>query len=119
MSKSVLSMSVVFAAVSMFAGCAATPMVAGADEVKLVTEEPDSNRCSFISEVVGSQGNFVTGNFTANKDLIVGARNSLRNEAQKVGANVVFVQDQKAISAYKSNGAVNATVVGNAYRCKA
>lgn len=104
-------------AAALLTGCAATPMVAGADSVMLVTEAPDAARCQFIKEVVGTQGNFVTGDFTANKDLIVGARNALRNEALKAGANVVYIQDQKTINAHGSHGAVNATVVGNAYRC--
>lgn len=104
-------------AAALLSGCAATPTVAGADSVMLVTDAPDPARCQFVKEVVGTQGNFITGDFTANKDLIVGARNALRNEAVKVGANVVYIQDQKTINAFRSTGAVNATVVGNAYRC--
>lgn len=44
---------------------------------------------------MGSQGNWFTGDVTSNKNLVIGARNELRNEAYKLGANVVYVQDLK------------------------
>lgn len=33
-----------------------------------------------LGEVAGSQGNWITGAYTSDKNLLVGARNDLRNE---------------------------------------
>ncbi|UTA46423.1 DUF4156 domain-containing protein [Simiduia sp. 21SJ11W-1] len=109
-------------AVSIFAlilcGCSASKTIPGADRVELVNEAPDRSKCEFLGEVVGSQGNWFTGDVTSNENLVVGARNELRNEAYRLGANVVHVQDLKNSSAYGSMGTTNTTGIGKAYRCK-
>ncbi len=101
----------------MIAGCAAVQLLPEARAIELVNDPPDRTICKFLGEVVGSQGNFFTGDYTSNKNLVVGARNELRNEASKLGANVVHVQDQKNTNAHDSLGTTNTTVVGKAYRC--
>ena len=45
--------------------------------------------------------------FTSNKNLVVGARNELRNEAYKLGANIVYIQDMKNTDAHGSLGTTN------------
>ncbi|EIK3714231.1 DUF4156 domain-containing protein [Salmonella enterica subsp. enterica serovar Infantis] len=57
-------------------------------------------------------------NFATVPNLVIGARNELRNEAYKLGANVVYVQDLKNTNAYGSMGTTNTTGVGKAYKCK-
>ena len=100
------------------AGCASVALLPEAERVELVNEPPDRSACEFVGEVVGSQGNWATGDFTSNENLVVGARNELRNEASKLGANVVHVQDHKNTSADGSLGTTNTTIVGKAYRCR-
>jgi hypothetical protein len=80
-------------------GCASVALLPEAGRVELINEPPDRSSCEFVGEVVGSQGNWVTGDYTSNKNLVVGARNELRNEASKLGANVVHVQDHRNTSA--------------------
>lgn len=109
--------STVLFALSLSA-CAAKQIIPGAERVELVNELPDRERCEFIGEIVGSQGNWFTGDVTSNKNLVIGARNELRNEAYKLGANVVYVQDLKNTNAYGSIGTTNTTGVGKAYKCK-
>lgn len=99
-------------------GCSAIATMPGAEKVELVNEKPDTGKCEFLGEVVGSQGNWATGDYTSNKDLIIGARNELRNEAYKLGGNIVHVQDMKNSSAYGAMGTTNTTAIGKAYRCK-
>ena len=101
----------------LIAGCSAQPLKFGAEKIELVNEAPDRSRCRFIAEIIGSQGNWVTGDFTTNKDLMLGARNDLRNKAHKLGADIVYVQDSKNTKAQKSLGTTNTIVVGNAYKC--
>lgn len=98
-------------------GCAAKQVMPGAERVEIVNEAPDKSSCKFLGEVVGSQGNWWTGDLTKNKDLVIGARNELRNEAFNLGGNVVYVQDMKNTNAFGSMGTTNTTAVGKAYRC--
>lgn len=98
--------------------CAAKQTIPGAERIELVNELPDRERCEFVGEIVGSQGNWFTGDVTSNKNLVIGARNELRNEAYKLGANVVYMQDLKNTNAYGSMGTTNTTGVGKAYKCK-
>ncbi|MGC4060135.1 MAG: DUF4156 domain-containing protein [Aquabacterium sp.] len=113
MEKIVLSLFVV-----ALAGCAATAVQPEAQKVEIVNEPPDKTRCTFLGEVVGSQGNWVTGDWTSNKNLVIGARNELRNETYALGGNVVYIQDMKNTNAWGSLGTTNTTAVGKAYACK-
>ena len=108
--------AVAFAAIWLSA-CSAKQTIPGAERVELMNELPDKNKCEFLGEVVGSQGNWFTGDVTSNKNLVIGARNELRNEAYKLGANVVHVQDLKNTNAYGSMGTTNTTGIGKAYKC--
>ena len=86
------------------------------ESVELVTEKPAGN-CKPIGDAVGSQGNWFTGDYTSNKNLLVGARNDLRNKAAKMGGNYVWVQDSSNTNAWRSKGTSNTTVLGVVYRC--
>ena len=97
--------------------CAATQVSEGARMVEIVNEKPDADKCNFVGEIVGSQGNWLTGDFTSNEDLVVGARNELRNKAHDLGANIVYIQDMSNTNAYGSLGTTNTTAVGKAYKC--
>lgn len=99
-------------------GCSAQAVRPEAQSVEIVNESPDKIKCKFIGEVVGSQGNWVTGDFTSNENLIVGARNELRNKTYELGGNVLYVQHLKNTNAWGSLGTTNTTAIGKAYRCK-
>lgn len=104
--------------IAFLAGCAANAVRPEAKGVELVNEPPDLDKCKFLGEVVGSQGNWFTGDYTPNKNLVIGARNELRNEAFALGANVVYVQDMKNTNAWGSLGTTNTTAIGKAYLCQ-
>ena len=104
-------------AISILVGCAAKPVIPQAQSVEIVNELPNLDKCKFLGEIIGSQGNWFTGDFTSNKDLMIGARNELRNEAFKLGANVVHIQDLQSTSGFESLGTSNTTAVGKAYDC--
>jgi len=97
-------------------GCAATAPNQGAASVELVSDKPSSN-CKALGEAIGSQGNWVTGDLTSNKNLMMGARNDLRNQAAELGGNVVYVQNLSNSSAWGSLGTTNTTIVGKVYKC--
>ena len=101
----------------LLVGCSAAPLSHQATHVELHTEKP-SGACQSLGEAVGDQGNWVTGDFTSNKDLLLGARNSLRNKAAEMGGNYVWLQNTLNASAWGSLGTTNTTAVGIVYRCQ-
>ncbi len=98
-------------------GCESIQVLPQARSIELVNTLPNKDKCNFLGEVVGSQGNWFTGDWTSNKNLVVGARNELKNEASKLGANIVLVQDMKNTNAWGSLGTTNTTAIGKAYKC--
>lgn len=103
------------ALVVLLAGCAATSVTPQGAQVELVTQRPAN--CRMLGEVVGSQGNVFSGDFTTNENLMLGARNDLRNKAAAMGANVVQIQDTLNSTHPYSAGAVKTTMVGVAFAC--
>ncbi len=103
---------------SLLSACAAHPLDEGAESVNLVSIYPDTKTCTSVGEVIGTYGNWITGDFTSNANLISGARNSLRNEAYKLGANVVFIEGMENTDSWGSLGISNTTIVGKAFHCK-
>ena len=101
----------------LVSGCSAIPMTPEGRSVELVTEKPAGN-CKPLGDAVGSQGNWLTGDYTSNKNLLIGARNNLRNKAAKMGGNYVWVQNSSNTNAWESRGTTNTTVLGVVYRCE-
>ena len=108
---------VVFAAIFLLSACSAIQATPDGAPVELVNDRPQGD-CRSLGEIVGSQGNFFTGNYTSNKDLMIGARNDLRNQAASMGGNLVHVQNVSNASAHGSRGTSNTTVVGMVYKCQ-
>lgn len=98
-------------------GCSATSTTRHGETVELGTEKPPAN-CKPLGDAVGSQGNWLTGDYTSNKNLLLGARNDLRNQAAKMGGNYVWVQNSANTNAWGSAGTTNTTVLGVVYRCE-
>ena len=74
---------------ALLAGCSAKAVRPQAQQVEITNELPDQNKCRFLGEVVGSQGNWFTGDYTSNKNLVIGARNELRNETYELVFNCI------------------------------
>ena len=107
--------------VGMLTGCAAMELESGAQQVRIVTNEPQG--CQYLGEVTGNQGNLLTGGFTSNANLETGARNDMKNQAYKMGANTVQLLTNRAGqtgSFGQGSGAMeqtNVTYTGIAYKC--
>lgn len=103
--------------IASLSGCWANLLDEEARQVVLVNSLPAEFRCSFKGEVVGAQGNALTGAITTNKTLVTGARNDLRNEAAKLGANIVVITD--TLSDLNEGQSVRSlTYIGKAYTCE-
>ena len=98
-------------------GCAANTLTPEGNRVVILKEVPEQYRCTYKGEIAGSQGNWMTGYWTSNKNLAIGARNDLRNEAAKLGANVVVIAETLS-GTVESNELKNVTHVGRAYLCR-
>lgn len=104
-------------AVLTLTACSAVPVSQGGAAVELVSARPAG--CKALGEVVGRQGNVFSGDFTSNENLMVGARNDLRNKAAAMGGNVVAMQNTVNATHPYSTGNVSTTIVGNVYACPA
>ena len=101
----------------LLTACAANPLVSGAEKVDVVTAFKEVKKCTYLADVSGSQGNRFSGTFTTNENLLVGARNAIKNAAYQQGGNTVLIQQQQYSQHELSGGTANATLVGKAYRC--
>lgn len=118
-----MRIEIVFAivCVDILTGCAAVELESGAQQVRLVTNEPQG--CTYLGEVTGNQGDLLTGGFTSNANLETGARNDMKNKAYKMGANTVQLLTNRAGqtgSFGQGSGSMeqtNVTYTGIAYKC--
>ena len=79
------------------------------NELNIVSENKTPT-CRYLGEVVGSEGHWYTYLFISNTSLTHGALNDLHNKASKLGANVVYINDQIPFTA-------SVTFYGQAYDC--
>lgn len=101
----------------LLSACPAIQIVPGAERIKLTNQEP--NGCQSLGEVVGSQGNMISGGWTSNETLVTGARNDLKNKAFALGANVVVLLTNTTGQASGQYGGSTSSshLLGVAYRC--
>jgi hypothetical protein len=82
----------------------------GAEKIRLFEDYQQVQYCQFITEVIGTQGNWYNYLFISNKDLTQGAINELKNEAKKLKANAVHIHTNMFFS-------TSVTLLGQAYHC--
>lgn len=110
----------VLAVLLSIVGCAPTTVQQQAAMVRLTHEEPEPEKCVFLGDVTGSQGDPLTGLFTTSSDLETGARNDIKNRAMALGGNVVYLLTERAAESSLFTGEteqVSVTLSGNVYRC--
>lgn len=95
--------------------CTAVSVNTEAMRVEFTAQTPAN--CESLGEIVGTQGNWFTSAWTHDADLILGARNQLRNKANALGANLVVIEDKNHSGRGISSGVHNSSVVGHAYLC--
>lgn len=98
-------------------GCSANQLTPQGEQVVILKDVPTQYQCTYKGEIAGAQGNWMTGYWTSNKNLALGARNELRNEAARLGANVVVIAET-VTGTDESNELKNVTHIGRAYRCR-
>lgn len=96
-------------------GCAAKQLDVRGSQVQVVYEKPEGN-CRKIGDVVGSQGNWLTGGYTSNKNLAQGALNDMRNQAGQMNGSHVWIHQQEMNTTGLST--TNSIVMGTVYKCE-
>ena len=103
--------------------CSAIPVHESASMIRLTHTEPSVDNCKFLGDITGNQGDFFTGGFTSNANLETGARNDLKNKANAMGGNVVYILTQRAGQTshygddFGGSEQTNVTLSGNVYHC--
>ena len=82
----------------------------GNEVVRLYSDEEKVRNCTFINEVIGTQGHWYDYLFISNKNLTQGAINDLKSQARELGANSVHIHTNMAFK-------TSVTILGQAYRC--
>lgn len=80
------------------------------DRVRLYERYESVENCTFIDEIVGTEGRWYDYLFISNKNLTLGAINDLKTEARSIKANTVHIHTNM-----KFNTSV--TIFGQAYSC--
>lgn len=93
-------------------GCVGQPIQVEAAQINLISSAPDN--CELLGEVYGTQGNLVTGLFTTDEELISGAKNDVRNQALKLGANTLHIT---RTNPPRTHSLDFYSFYGNAYKC--
>lgn len=114
-------------------GCAATETLNPEVNSKVIAStNPAPKGCKYVTQVLGSQGNFFTGAYTSNANLEVGAMNDLKNKAYLAHGNYVQIITNRAGVTGRgtfsssdgfgfggSSAQTNVTSTGNVYSCPA
>ncbi len=117
----ILSMIIAISLVAV--GCASI-QVQPQNQRIISSPNPAPKGCRYLGDVTGNQGNAFTGSWTSNRNLEEGARNDMKNQAGKLGANYVQIVTSRSGSTGsfdpQSGGGseqTNVTYTGNAYQC--
>ena len=78
------------------------------NEVKLSKVTPD---CEYISPITSSYGRWYNYLFISNADLTEGAIDDMYNEANEIGANVIYINNN-------IDFVTSVTLLGQAYNCR-
>src|SRR3989338_10691443 len=113
---------VLLSSAAILGGCASVTLSPAANRVIASPNKPPK-ACHYLGQVTGSQGNWISGEFTSNKSLDSGALNDLKNKAINKGGNYVQLITMKTSnfgSMGKFGGSMEqtgATTIGNVYHC--
>lgn len=94
-------------------GCNATnTLQPSASKVRIYNTIENKTACTYLGEVIGSEGVLYNYLFISNHDLTLGARNDLRNKAHALGGNIIEIEN------YRLGYQTSTVYVGNVYHCK-
>ncbi|MFT7682057.1 MAG: hypothetical protein ACI935_001527 [Moritella dasanensis] len=78
--------------------------------IKIYDAYQHLEQCTFVDELVGSEGTWYNYLFISNKDLTLGSIHDLKNQANIIGANAIHIQ-------YNLSFTTSVTFFAQAYDC--
>lgn len=96
--------------VLLLAGCTAQPLIKDAETVKVMLAHKPAAECTYLGEVIGSQGQWYDFMFTPNTELVQGAINDMKNQTLALGGNTIYISQELSF-------VTSETLLGQAFRC--
>lgn len=64
-----------------------------ATNIRIYNTDTQPNNCRFVSDIVGSEGQWYNSFYISNSDLVVGALSDIKNQAADVHADTAVIND--------------------------
>lgn len=82
-----------------------------AANIRIYNTDTQPNDCTFIADIVGSEGHWYSSIYIANSDLILGALSDIKNQASDVKADTAVINDMLLF-------ATSVTIYAQAFDCQ-
>jgi len=99
-------------AAGLLAGCRTIQVRPEAEPIPVHFDIEAVRGCTYLGEVVGSEGHWYTYLFLANERMTRAAVNDMRNKASARGADAVYVPALTLVFS------TSVTILGQAFRCR-
>jgi hypothetical protein len=91
--------------------CCTIPLKKEAESTRIFFRLDEVKGCEYLGEIVGSEGHWHSSWLISNRNLAMGALNDLRNNAQRKGADTIFIPPNLLLFR------TSVTFIGQAYKC--
>lgn len=115
----ILRLNLTLIAVLFITGCSTTPRHSDNNPVRIIfhNELPSLSKtnlsdCDYLGTVISSEGHWYDFLYISNTDLAAGSINKMHNLASKMGANIVYIDNNVDFK-------TSVTFIGQAYKCAA
>lgn len=102
--------TILFLASTLLASCTAQPLIKDAETVRVMLTHKPAAECTYLGEVIGSQGHWYDFLFTPNTTLVQGAINDMKNQTLALGGNTLYISQEMGF-------VTSQTLLGQAFRC--
>ncbi|MBL4796293.1 MAG: DUF4156 domain-containing protein [Oleispira sp.] len=79
--------------------------------VRIYNMKDSPNNCTFIADIVGTEGRWYSSLYIANKDLVLGAISDLKNQTSALEADAVIINEIMTF-------ATSVTIYAQAFDCQ-
>jgi len=91
--------------------CSTTPLKKEAESTRIFFSPEEVKGCEYLGEIIGSEGQWYKSWLISNRNLTTGALNDVRNNAQRIGADTIFIPTNLLLFR------TSVTFIGQAYKC--
>jgi hypothetical protein len=115
--ENIIQASLVIVASLLVSNCAVTSLAPDNDPVRVIFHNELSglsrtnlSDCDFLGTLISSEGRWYNSIFISNAELSRGSLNNMKNEANQLGANMVYIDNNIDFE-------TSVTFLGQAYHC--